>query len=306
MGWIGDRWKAPAVILSLTHLCLGAYVIWSLYIFESQPEFFLRFAQEHGLNWHVMMTARFLITLKFLFVPTVLMGFSFTQASRALRQTCGASESVAGVYAFNTIGDILGAFFAGFFILPWFGIERSLFLMAWMSMGVALYYVIASRSARSIVVVSLAAAALLGVSFWHPPHWNEQLLGSGPYFSPAKYISGGDIRLRQQIQSERLLFYREGVTATVSVSKMHDEHLYFAIDGKVEADNLPRGMVIQRMIGHLPMLLHPNPKRVMNLGLGAGVTLGALSCYPVEHLEVVEIEPAVLEGLECGASTTIM
>jgi spermidine synthase len=52
-------------------------------------------------------------------------------------------------------------------------------------------------------------------------------------------------------------------------------------------------MVLQRMIGHLPMLFHPQAKKAVNIGLGAGVSFGALGCHPLDHLEVVEIEPAV-------------
>ena len=52
--------------------------------------------------------------------------------------------------------------------------------------------------------------------------------------------------------------------------------------------------MLQRMMGHLPMLFHPNPQQVLNIGLGAGVTFGAVSCYPAEHLEVVEFEPSVV------------
>ena len=52
-------------------------------------------------------------------------------------------------------------------------------------------------------------------------------------------------------------------------------------------------MVLQRMMGHIPMLLHPAPRRILNIGLGAGVTSGALACYPGVRLEVADIEPVV-------------
>ena len=46
-----------------------------------------------------------------------------------------------------------------------------------------------------------------------------------------------------------------------------------AIDGKVDASN-SGDMLTQRLLAHVPLLLHPNPKRVAILGLGSGVTLG--------------------------------
>ena len=54
-------------------------------------------------------------------------------------------------------------------------------------------------------------------------------------------------------------------------------------------------MLNQRMAGHLPMLFHPSPKRALNIGLGCGITFGALSVYPLDECEGIEIEPATLE-----------
>jgi hypothetical protein len=44
------------------------------------------------------------------------------------------------------------------------------------------------------------------------------------------------------------------------------------------------------------MLNHPGPKRVGIIGLGSGVTAGAVARYPVEQIDIVEIEPAVVEA----------
>ena len=108
-------------------------------------------------------------------------------------------------------------------------------------------------------------------------------MSAGPYFSPWNYIRNGKVTLRERLRTERLLFYKEGITSTVSTTRQIDENVYFSIDGKVETDGSMRGMVIQKMIGHLPMLFHPNPKKVLNIGLGSGVTFGALGCYPTDQ-----------------------
>jgi spermidine synthase len=48
------------------------------------------------------------------------------------------------------------------------------------------------------------------------------------------------------------------------------------------------------MLGHVPALLHPHPKSVLIVGVGAGVTAGALSIHPgIERIVVCEIEPLV-------------
>jgi len=125
------------------------------------------------------------------------------------------------------------------------------------------------------------------------PQWDRLLLCSGPYFTPRTDVQGKEVKLRENLASLELLFYHEGTTATVSVTRSLEGRLHFSSDGKTEADTSPQSMVLQRMMGHLPMLLHPNPRRALNIGMGAGVTSGALSCYPDVKIDIADIELAV-------------
>jgi spermidine synthase len=53
-------------------------------------------------------------------------------------------------------------------------------------------------------------------------------------------------------------------------------------------------MALQRMVGHLPGLLHPNPKSVLGIGFGAGVSAGTFTRYPgIEKITICEIEPVI-------------
>jgi spermidine synthase len=55
-------------------------------------------------------------------------------------------------------------------------------------------------------------------------------------------------------------------------------------------------MLTQRLLAHVPLLLHPDPKRVAILGLGSGVTLGSALTHPLERADVLEISPEVVEA----------
>ncbi len=58
-----------------------------------------------------------------------------------------------------------------------------------------------------------------------------------------------------------------------------------------------RDYVYMQVLGHLPLLLHPDPQRVAVLALGTGTTLGAVALHPqVRRLEVLEISRAVVEA----------
>jgi spermidine synthase len=68
-----------------------------------------------------------------------------------------------------------------------------------------------------------------------------------------------------------------------------------AIDGKVDASNAG-DMLTQRLLAHVPLLLHPNPRRAAIIGLGSGVTLGSALTHPLTDATVLEISPEVVEG----------
>jgi len=55
-------------------------------------------------------------------------------------------------------------------------------------------------------------------------------------------------------------------------------------------------MLTQKLLAHLPLLLHPNPRRVGIVGLGSGVTLASALVHPVTAVDVVEISPEVVEA----------
>src|SRR5262249_50805088 len=55
-------------------------------------------------------------------------------------------------------------------------------------------------------------------------------------------------------------------------------------------------MLTQKLLAHLPLLLHPDPRRTAVIGLGSGVTLGAALRHGVTQVDVVEISPEVVEA----------
>ena len=296
LSWISDRLKRPITLFCLVMMGVGVYSLASLYWFTAMPELMLTYLMKTGLTWPNMLTAKFGITIIFLFLPTMFFGVAFAAAAKAVRERLpSASRTVGVVYTINTLGSATGSVLAGFILLPVLGMETSLkvFSVAALLLGAGLAFFHVDTTWRK-AAVALLSACCIAVMIFYPSRWDEKALSEGPYFSPWKFIAGGkQVIFSQKLKSKRLLYYKEGKTSTVSVSITPGERLHFSSNGKVEADSSPGGMMLQRMMGHLPMLFHPDPKRVVNIGLGAGVTLGALGCYPVEHLEVVEIEPEV-------------
>jgi spermidine synthase len=68
-----------------------------------------------------------------------------------------------------------------------------------------------------------------------------------------------------------------------------------SVDGKVDAST-SGDMITQKLLAHLPLLLHPNPRDVAVVGLGSGVTVGAALRHPIASAEVIELSPEVVEA----------
>jgi spermidine synthase len=93
---------------------------------------------------------------------------------------------------------------------------------------------------------------------------------------------------------KRFLYLAEGATASVAVTEGVAGAKQFHIAGKVEASDMDVDMRLERMLGHVPALLHPQPRSVLIVGVGAGVTAGALSIHPeVQRIVICEIERTV-------------
>jgi spermidine synthase len=88
---------------------------------------------------------------------------------------------------------------------------------------------------------------------------------------------------------------REGAASTVGVHIAPNGYSNFHVSGRVEATNNPNDLRTERLIGHLSGMLHPNPESVLVVGLGAGITAGALTLYPeIKRIVICEIEPGVV------------
>lgn len=290
-----DRSRSLSTLLSVVVASIGAYTLWSMYHFDQGPEYLLEHLLANKFTWLAMNRARLVIALSHLAVPALLFGAAFTIATRIVRHESDSSSRTVGfVYALNTCGAVAGSFIAGFVLLPALGMEKSLLVLAVIMMvaGGGSMVLLPGAPARRILAGSAMLAIFIYAAFF-PPAWNKSMLSSGAYFAPFNFVREGRLVLREMILGDRLLHYEEALSSTVSVHVGDDELKYFCVDGKTEADQSPRSMVLQRMIGHLPLLFHPNAKKAVNIGLGAGVSFGALSCHPLDRVEVVEIEPAV-------------
>ena len=210
----------------------------------------------------------------------ILWGASFPLALAALA-TPGqdAARLVGRAYAANTLGAILGAVLASLALIPLLGTRGTqlvLIVTAVLGAGIALRP--RSSAGFSLLIVGAAAA---GGAFFFLPKLPWQLVAYGRQVATTDY-------------GAKALYLGEGMNATVAVSETPGGARFFHVSGKTEASSLEKDMRLQRMLGHLPALLHPNPRSVLIVGCGAGVTAGSFVLHPsIERIVICDIEPLI-------------
>ena len=264
--------SSPRLALGWCQLLLAGAIAWAAYSMSASLPYWPidpSISSNIWFNFQIDLAR----ALWALLPPTILWGASFPLAlAAAASKERDAAKLVAGVYAANTLGAIAGALGASLLLVAWIGSQRT-------------QQALIALSAISAVLLLprrwIFAAALGGVSIYSVPPVSKLLVAYGRY--AATWIGKSDI-----------VYTAEGVNASVAVASFPNGTLTFHVAGKIQASNAPRDMRLQRMLGHLTTLTAANPRSVLVIGCGAGITAGAVSIDPrVERETIVEIEPLV-------------
>jgi hypothetical protein len=103
----------------------------------------------------------------------------------------------------------------------------------------------------------------------------------------------------------KILFYEDAADATVSVEQgdgvVAKDDIGLRINGKVDASSRV-DLSTQYLCAHLPMAVRPESKDVFILGVGSGISAGALLGHPIERIVVAEnCEPVIRAAKYFGA-----
>jgi spermidine synthase len=201
-------------------------------------------------------------------------------------------RKVARLYTANLTGSAAGAVLASAVLLGNCGVSLSVRIASAGALAAAFVVTVKASGVPLVRSFVLATGVILVLAI--PPSGAAVAKGMGFYAGLPAYEKYDFAGIRQHIDSHRLLFYRDGPTATVAVHEI-GEYRLLKINGKTDASNGPGDMQTQLLLAHLPLLAR-DARRVAVVGWGSGVTAGAVLSYPVERVDAFEIEPAVVEG----------
>lgn len=349
-----DRMASPLRAAGWVQVLMGLAALASMFVYAQAFEWvgwlmrvIVRGAEGYGL-YSVASAA---IAVLVMFPAAFFAGMTLPLLTLALLRQ-GRGEKVIGqVYAFNTVGAIVGVLAAVHVLMPMLGLKYALLVAAVVDVGLGVWLLwpggvvgvrAGSRAWRPTVathqgqrvathresrvashqeqeqvptqqdqvatdrepVVSYRGAALavgLGVAGVIA---SVALVRFDPLVLSSSVYRHGGARLHD---SAKMLFFKDGQTATVSVFETDrgaGPVRSIATNGKVDAgmtvsvDQEPSGdestMVL---LGALPLALGHGFERVGVIGFGSGLTTHTLLGDPrVGQVETVEIEPAMVEG----------
>ena len=274
-----SRRTNPVVVFACCQALLSAAIAWAAYLIAWRIPYWPLDPAAASQPW-LKFRVDFLRCAAAVSPAACLWGASFPLALAASAGRGLDSAVVAArVYGANTAGAIAGAVAFSIVAIPAWGTRNSGRLLIASSVLAALSAVAARRRVHPAAAAVIALAAigtavplvrnLPGIP-WGVVAYGRQLAGKSDL---------GD-----------LLYLGEGMDSSIAISELDGVRL-FHTSGKVEASSEQQDMRIQRMLGHVPALLHPRPRSALVVGCGAGVTAGSFVLHPnIEKIVICEIE----------------
>jgi len=312
----------PRAALGVCQLLLAACIAWSAYALARSLPYWPVEPPYSGAGARMLAEApwiQFHLDLArcvwALFPPTLLWGASFPLALAAVpARGRDTGKLVGGVYAANTVGAIAGAIALTAFVAldKWGGTQNAQRLLIVLAVTAALIALVPTLwTARTIAAarpykppapgVRLPEYAIPGRTMrWGPAAAMACGVAAAGWLCaavpavPWHLIAYGRSMLSNLEWYSELVYLGEGMNASVAVTQGSDGSRSFHVSGKVEASTIPQDMRLQRMLGHMSALMHEEPRTVLVVGCGAGVTAGCFVKYPgIERIVICEIEPLI-------------
>ncbi|HUR58061.1 MAG TPA: fused MFS/spermidine synthase [Opitutaceae bacterium] len=270
---------APRVLLGACQILQAAALAWAAYVIAvALPQWPV------DSSLRVTPWARFqfdVVRCAWAILPSALLwGASFPLALASVaRRGHDTARLVGRAYAANTLGAIAGAVGASMLLIPQLGTQQTQQVLMALTVASAVIVFVPRRRAGPLLALGAATAVLLLVPSLPRIPW--QLVAYGRQIATTDY-------------GAHSIYFGEGMNSSVAVSETPGGARFFHVSGKTEASSLEKDMRLQRMLGHIPALLHPNPKSVLIVGCGAGITAGTFVIHPsIERIVICDIEPLI-------------
>lgn len=251
--------------------------------------------------WPFYLSLKFGLCFVLMLLPAVASGMILPICVRiANRGGERLGRDVALVYGVNTLGALLGILLTGQLLFRIFTLPRTLQFIIFIYLAATIFLAFFQEGPGRKLLLSFGTILLLThLLFWRP--WPPERL----YVDRVEFIQNPTLEYEDFLlmhSDKKIVEERMGPDVQVSVHDIFVADVFYRsmfINGKPDASNAISSpdMATQVSLGHLPMLLHPAPKKAFVLGVGSGVTSGEILNFPgVEKVVTAELAAEVFEA----------
>ena len=208
-------------------------------------------------------------------VPSLLMGFYFPLVQQAVQQNYGEiGKRVGFIYLASILGNTLGSLLTGLVLIDILGTAGSIRLLV--IIGICFLLLIRANLLKNLLITTLILLAVTTTVVF--PN-NKSLWAALHTVDPQAYFQ-----------------VVEDSTSVAAIAETNDKGKLLA-SGQVQA-NFPY-LHIHGLLGSTPALLHPNPEKIMIIGLGSGGTPHTVGVNPLtQKIKIIELLGAELPVLQ--------
>ena len=312
--WIrkrADRIKNPVRALGLVQWAMGllALATLPLYVYSFEwTAFLVSTFTRSDAGYNAFNIARYALCLAVMLPATFCAGMTLPLITRTLIVNGSGERAVGAVYAWNTLGSIIGVAFGGLVLMPWLGLKGMLMVGAAIDMGLGILLLTRgsskTRPARRLVLAtafgSLAILVFVGTGI----QLDQHVLASGVFRS--------GVVIKPELRDFQ--FYKDGRTATITVSRVKSTGiLSIATNGKTDASLSPvwyeqcdekkplapmvADAATQTLVPLVTLAHVPMARTAAIIGQGSGMSSHMLLANPdLKELVTLEIEPEMIAG----------
>lgn len=296
-----DKREDPLLILGVIELIIGLSYMGILPLIDRFPILIASITGRFAHPFWPMRLTEFFLVFVVMLIPALLLGLSFPLVCRVCTEKVERiGKSVSAVFAANAFGSLTGVLLGGIFLVTWLGIKKGNMVAFWSHIFVGLFFLLLCHSISRITkagLLLLSAGSFILFSFFLPL-WDMPIFKTGPY-RYAYYTNGsqphiGLTQMEASKEKKEEIFYKQGFIADFTVTK-EKKDISMCVNSKIECST-KRDLPARVLSGHLPLLLHAEPKDILIIGLGTGVTLGSAGQYPVRSIECIGVSRELIEA----------
>jgi spermidine synthase len=296
-----ERWvrghEVTLSTFSITQTLTGLGAVTFLLLFRQLPATLWTLIVATHRTFGGLVAAQFAICTLAILPTAIVFGFNFPavtvliagRKARAGSQSAGVGRACAA----NTIGAIAGSIAAGFWLVPAVGSFRLVAWTAAANLALAVYLLARETRRRSYELAGVSVlAALVAAAGYSGVLYDPATANFGVISNRGLYPDS--IKFSEAVRMNDLIWAEDGLNASIAVTQ-GENNLALATNGKIDAST--GDTLTQLMLGHVGMIFHPAPRKVLIIGFGSGMTASAVARYPdVQQIDCVEIEPGVIDA----------